>query len=116
MGSVLFAQKQTDKAFAELNHAIELDPKRVESYLSLARFHIVNNERDKAEELYKKAISVNANSPVAHTEYGKFLAQANRPTEAEAMLRKAVEVGPTNRDCAFRARQLLSRQQAVRQS
>ena len=34
MGSVLFAQNQRDKAFAELNHAIELDPKRVKSYLS----------------------------------------------------------------------------------
>ena len=42
MGSVLFAQKQNDKAFAELNHAIELDPKRVESYLSLARFYMVS--------------------------------------------------------------------------
>ena len=101
MGGVLFAQKQIDKAFAELNRAIEIDPKRVESYLSLARFHIVNNERDKAEELLKKAITVDANSPVAYSEYGKFLAQANRPADAEAMLRKAVEVGPTNRDARF---------------
>src|SRR6185503_16318204 len=38
MGGVLFAQDQKDKAFAELNHAIQIDPKRVESYLSLARF------------------------------------------------------------------------------
>ena len=101
LGGVLFAQKQTDKAFAALNRAIEIDPKRVESYLSLARFYIVNSERDKAEELYKKAITVDGNSPVAYTEYGKFLAQTNRATEAEAMLRKAVEVGPTNRDSHF---------------
>src|SRR5690242_6179854 len=45
MGGVLFAKKDKDKAFAELNRAIELDPNRVESYLSLARFHVVNNER-----------------------------------------------------------------------
>src|SRR5690349_254225 len=30
MGGVLFAQNQQDKAFTELNHAVELDPKRVE--------------------------------------------------------------------------------------
>ena len=63
MGSVFFAQHQKDKAFAELNRAIELDPKRVESYLSMASFYIVTNERQKAEELYQRAISVNANSP-----------------------------------------------------
>jgi len=97
MGSVFFAQKQTEKAFAELNHAIELDPKRVESYLSLARFYLVTRETTKAEELFKQAISVNSNSPLAHSEYGRFLVQTNRPTEAEAELRKAVEVGPTDR-------------------
>ncbi len=101
MGGVLFAQKQQDKAFEELNRAIEIDPKRVESYLSLARFYIVTRERDKAEELYRRAISVNGNSPLAHTEYGKFLAQSNRQAEAEAELRKAVEVGPTDRMSRF---------------
>jgi len=101
MGGVYFAQQQKDKAFEELNRAIEIDPKRVESYLSMARFYMVNNEREKAEELYKRGISVNANSPIAYTEYGKFLAQANRQGEAEAALRKAVEVGPTNRDSRF---------------
>ena len=101
MGGLFFAQKQPDKAFAELNHAVEIDPKRVESYLSLARFYIVTKERDKAEETYKRAISVNGNSPLAHTEYGKFLAQSNRQPEAEAELRKAVEVGPTDRMSRF---------------
>ncbi len=39
MGSVLFAQDHKNEALAELNRAIEIDPQRVESYLSLARFH-----------------------------------------------------------------------------
>ncbi len=101
MGGVFYAQQQKDKAFAELNRAIEIDPKRVESYLSLARFYSINKENEKAEELYKRAIQVNANSSVAHTEYGKFLTQANRPAEAEAELVKAVEVGPTDRNSRF---------------
>jgi tetratricopeptide (TPR) repeat protein len=101
MGGVLFAKKDKDKAFAELNRAIELDPKRVESYLSLARFHVVNNERDKAEEQLKKAIAINGNSSVAHSEYGKFLVQTNRMPEAEAELTKAVEVGPNDRNARF---------------
>jgi tetratricopeptide (TPR) repeat protein len=101
MGSVLFQQNQKDKAFEELNHAVQLDPKRVESYLSLAKFHIANKEPQKAEELYIKAISVNPNSPLAYTEFGKFLAQSNRPAEAESMLRKGVEVGPGDKDSRF---------------
>ena len=101
MGSVLFARKDNEKAFAELNRAIELNPNRVESYLSMARFYIVTNEREKAEDLYKRAISVNGNSPLAHSEYGKFLVQQNRMPEAEASLLKAVEVGPTDRNAHF---------------
>lgn len=101
MGGIFFARKEQDKAFSELNHAIELNPNRVESYLSLARFYIVTNERDKAEELFKRAISLNPNSPLAHSEYGKFLVQGNRMGEAEAELLKAVEVGPGDRNAHF---------------
>jgi tetratricopeptide (TPR) repeat protein len=101
MGSVFFAQHDKDKAFAELNHALELDTKRVESYLSMAKFHLAAREPEKAEQLYQRAISVNANSPLVHTEYGKYLAQNNRPAEAEAELRKAVEVGPNDRISRF---------------
>lgn len=101
MGSVLYTQNHKDKAFEQLNRAIELDPQRVESYLSMARFYLYTRERDKAEELYKRAISVNPNSALVHTEYGKFLTQSNRPVEAEAELRKAVEVAPADRNAHF---------------
>src|SRR6478672_10461122 len=37
MGSIFFAKNQPDEALKELNKAIEIDPKRVESYLSMAR-------------------------------------------------------------------------------
>jgi tetratricopeptide (TPR) repeat protein len=101
MASVLFAQQQKDKAFAEMNAALQLDTSRVESYLSMAKFHIAAREPEKAEEFFKRAISINGNSPVAHTEYGKFLTQQNRQPEAEAELRKAVDVGPTDRNARF---------------
>jgi len=101
MGSVFFSQQQKDKAFEELNKAVQLDPNRVESYLSLAKFHVANREPEKAEALYKRAISVNANSSLVHSEYGKFLTQQNRQAEAEAELRKAVDVGPNDRNARF---------------
>jgi tetratricopeptide (TPR) repeat protein len=101
MGSVLYAQNEREKAFAEINHAIQLDPKRVESYLSLARFYIVTNDKARAEETFQRAISVNYNSGLAHTEYGKYLAQLVRLADAEAEMRKAVEVEPANRTSRF---------------
>ena len=101
MGSVFYAQNQREKAFAEINHAIELEPKRVESYLSLARFYIVTNDKAKAEETFQRAISVNNTSGLAHTEYGKYLVQLNRSVDAESEMRKAVEVEPTNRASRF---------------
>jgi tetratricopeptide (TPR) repeat protein len=101
MGSVLYAQNEREKAFAEINYAIQIDPKRVESYLSLARFYIVINDKAKAEETFQRAISVNGNSGLAHTEYGKYLVQLSRSAEAEAEMRKAVEVEPTNRASRF---------------
>ena len=100
-GSVLFAQNQRDQAFAELNRAIELDPKRVKSYLSLAKFYLVTKDLSKAEETYERAIALNSNSALAHTEYGKFLVQSNRPSEAEVELRKGVEVEPSDRNSQF---------------
>jgi tetratricopeptide (TPR) repeat protein len=101
MGSVFYAQNEHEKAFAEINHAIELEPKRVESYLSLARFYIVINNKAKAEETFQRAISVNNNSGLAHTEYGKYLVQLNRLAEAEAEMSKAVAVEPGNRASRF---------------
>ena len=101
MGSVLFNQNQKEKAFAELNHAVELDPNRVESYLSLARLYLATKDMAKTEELLRKAISVNNNSAVAHVEYGKFLIQTNRSPEGETELKKAVEVDPTDRQARF---------------
>ncbi len=101
MGSVLYAQNQREKAFAEINHAIELEPKRVESYLSLARFYIVINDKAKAEETFQRAISINYNSGLAHTEYGKYLVQLSRLADAESEMSKAVEVEPTNRASRF---------------
>src|SRR5260370_40538353 len=69
MGSVLFAQDHKTEAFAELNRAIEIDPKRVESYLSLARLHAQTNDPSTSESIYQRAVTVNGSCPLAHYEY-----------------------------------------------
>ncbi|MGH9904219.1 MAG: tetratricopeptide repeat protein, partial [Pyrinomonadaceae bacterium] len=96
-----FAQNQREKALGEFNRAIELDPKRVDSYLSLARFYMVTDDRAKADETFQRVLSVNGNSAAARSEYGRYLMMTNRLPEAEAELAKAVELEPTNRNSRF---------------
>src|ERR1700694_4309475 len=101
MGGVLFAQDKKTEAFAELNRAIEIDPKRVESYLSLARFHALTNDLATAESIYQRAISVNEASALAHYEYGKFLVQLTRLDAAEGEFQQAVQIDGNNREARF---------------
>ena len=86
------------EALKKINHAISLDPSRVESYVSLAGFYRLVDDLGKAEETFKRAIQLNDRASLAYAEYGKFLAQQRRADEAEAQFRKAVEVDPANPD------------------
>jgi tetratricopeptide (TPR) repeat protein len=101
MGSVLFALEKKQDALAELNRAVELNPQRVESYLSLARFYVQTNDIAGAETIYQRAISVSSGSAMAHYEYGKFLVGAQRLNQAEAEFQQAVQAEPQNREARF---------------
>jgi tetratricopeptide (TPR) repeat protein len=101
MGSVLFAQDRKQEAFAALNDAIALDPKRVESYLSVARFYALTKDNANAEATYQRAIAVNGNSAMAHYEFGKFLIQTDRKDAAQSEFERAVQAEPSNRDARF---------------
>lgn len=97
--SVLMAQgRPREEVLAELNRAISLDPQRIDSYISLARFYIKSDMLAEAEATFRQAIGVNGNSSVAHAEFGQFLARQKRTGEAEAELRRAVEVEPNNKN------------------
>ena len=96
-GTIFYTLGERGKALEELNTAIRLDPNRVESLLSLALYYRQEKDTARAEELYRRAISINDNSSLAHLEYAKFLAGLNRPDAAEGEFRKAVEVDPQNR-------------------
>ncbi|HEX5707972.1 MAG TPA: tetratricopeptide repeat protein, partial [Pyrinomonadaceae bacterium] len=101
MANVLAARGKRTEALAELGRALELDPRRVETYVSIAGFHWIGGETQKAEETFRRAIEVNNFASLAYVEYGKFLVQQRRLEDAEAQFRKAVEVDPTNRDVRF---------------
>lgn len=95
--SLLSVQNKPEKEITDvLNRAIEIEPNRIESYLSLARFFMKIEKGSEAEKTIRKAISVNDKSALGYLEYGRFFSFTERPAEAEAQFKKAVEMEPKN--------------------
>ncbi len=103
--SVRTAQQKWTEAEQDLKRAIDLDPKRVESHLSYAKYW---HERGKsaaekatflaaAEKHFKQALELNAKSSLAHLAFADFLYSNQRLDEAETQLKQAVEAEPNDR-------------------
>ena len=103
--SVRTAQQKWTEAEQDLKRAIDLDPKRVESHLSYAKYW---QERGKsapekaiflaeAEKYFKHALELNAKSSLAHLAFADFLYSNQRLDEAETQLKQAVEAEPKDR-------------------
>ncbi|MBS1807153.1 MAG: tetratricopeptide repeat protein [Acidobacteria bacterium] len=103
--SVRTSQRKWTEAEQDLKHAIELNPKRVESHLSYARYYQERGklEADKArfdaeaEKLFKQALDIDAKSSVAHLAFADFLYSNQRLDEAEVQLKQAVDSDPADR-------------------
>ncbi len=95
--SILAAQNRPEnEVVAKVNDAIEVDPHRVETYLSLSRYYISHDKTAEAEAAIQKGISVNPSAAVGLLEYGRFLMYAGRNTEAETQFNKAVTAEPAS--------------------
>lgn len=73
-----------------VNKAISMDPKRVESYVSLERLYMTREKPAEAEAAIRRAIEANPASVLGYTEYGRFLMYAARNKEAEDQFNKGV--------------------------
>ncbi len=106
MANVHAAKKEWSEAEQEFERAIELDPQRLETYLSFARFY---DERAKfepaqpetftsrAENIYRQIVEKNPNSADARLAYGDFLSAHKRDPEAEQQLLQALKSDPQNK-------------------
>ncbi len=91
--SILAAQGKPDSDVVNaVNKAISLDPKRIESYISLQRLYMTREKSAEAEEAIKKGIAECPEAVAGYIEYGRFLMYSNRDTEAEAQFNKAIAV------------------------
>ncbi len=95
--SIMAAQGRPDAEVVNaVQKAIDLDPKRVESYISLERLYMTRDKAAEAEATIQKGIAANPSSVIGYIEYGKFLTYADRDPEAEAQFNKAVELDPAS--------------------
>ena len=91
--SILAAQGKPDaEVVSAINKAIALNPKRIESYVSLQRLYMTREKAADAEAAIKKGIAECSESATGHIEYGRFLMYSNRDGEAETQFAKAIEV------------------------
>ena len=91
--SILAAQGKPDtEVVAAVNKAIDMDPQRIESYISLERLYTTREKTAEAEAAIQRGIAANPTSVAGHTEYGRFLGYAKRDGEAETEFRKAIEI------------------------
>jgi len=97
--SIMAAENKPDtEVVAQVEKAIAIDPKRVDSYVSLERLYMTRDKAVEAEAAIKRAIQADPSAIDAYTEYGRFLMYAGRDIEAEAQFQKAVSLDGNNID------------------
>ncbi|MBK8466508.1 MAG: tetratricopeptide repeat protein [Chloracidobacterium sp.] len=91
--SILAAQGKPDSVVIDaINKAIALDPKRIESYISLERLYTTREKAAEAEAAILRGIEANPTAILGYTEYGRFLTYADRDADAELQFKKAIEI------------------------
>ena len=79
-----------------IRNAISIDPARVETHVSLARYFMRVGKGAEAENAIKGGIEANMSRALGYTEYGRFLVYQSRDAQAEGQYLKGVEVEPAS--------------------
>ncbi len=95
--SILAAQDKPDVDVVNaVNNAIALDPKRIESYISLQRLYMTREKAAEAEAAIKRGIAECPDAVAGYIEYGRFLMYSSRDPEAETEFNKAIAIDAAN--------------------
>jgi putative PEP-CTERM system TPR-repeat lipoprotein len=86
--------KDIGSAISELEAAVELDPKRVDSYLNLAAYQAANGDTTQAEAILRSAITLNPSSVEARLGLANIYWAKNDLVKAEAALKDALAMKP----------------------
>jgi type IV pilus assembly protein PilF len=90
MAGIHMDQGRYETALAKVHRAIEINPRYAIAYSVLGLVYNRLHDRAKAEENFKKALELAPDDPGVLNNYGQFLCQVGRATEAEPMFDKAM--------------------------
>jgi tetratricopeptide (TPR) repeat protein len=94
-GRSYFDKRQWDKAIAEYNEAIELDPKYADAYLNRGNANYNKGQYDQAIDDYTKAIEINPGLADAYANRGLAYAQGKGQfDQAISDFNKAIGINP----------------------
>lgn len=86
-------KKEYDKGIEFYRKAIEVDPNNADALYGLAKLYENIGSKEKADSVYKDAISKKPNSVGLRVSYGLFLSEDKRYGECIPHLEKALELG-----------------------
>jgi tetratricopeptide (TPR) repeat protein len=85
-----------DKAREKLARAIDISPKRVESYRPLAMVYFNTGDTAQAETVLEQGLSMHPEDENMLISAGEIYSLSNKTDKAEELFKKAVDVNPSN--------------------
>src|SRR3989441_5057692 len=93
-GQSFLSEKEFDQGIAELKKAIELDPKKIRTYLDLASAYMQKKDPATAEAILQQALTADPASTDVRLALGDLRLLTGKPEEAEAEYKRALEIAP----------------------
>lgn len=94
LGNALSGLSDLERAVAEIEEALHLDPTRPGTLTTLGALELARGRRKEAEEAFKKAVTVDAKSSRTRLALGNFYLVTERHDLAEAEYRAALALNP----------------------
>jgi tetratricopeptide (TPR) repeat protein len=99
-GQSLISEKEFEKGIEELKKAIELDPKHIPTYLTLAQAYMQLKNASAAEQALQQALGADPKSVEATAAMGDFRLLTGKMDEAEGFYKAAIDLAP-ERDAVY---------------
>jgi tetratricopeptide (TPR) repeat protein len=99
--TILFDEKNVEKAITHLEKAINLHPRFAEAHLLLGTAYLDNKQLDKAERELKKTLEIDAKAAGACFALGEVYRQQQRYPEAEKFLLDGLKLEPKSHQGHF---------------
>lgn len=97
-GNYFLKQKQTEKALADFNKAIAIQPNFQLPYINRGNIYFRKNDNEKALADYNKALQFDAKNEEAYCNRGGIYVRQKKYDLAEQDFRKAIELAPLYAD------------------